>query len=268
MQSPSATPSPRFDPVAWNELYNEVRPLEAGYVFRQGLQLVRTLCTATSKPGERWADIGCGTGVLVTGLLGGGVGIVGVDDDPRMIAFARDRFRQGGRPGPPPFLSGRASCLPFRDDSLDGVVAVSLTGCLANLDEFLMEAYRVLRPEGRAILTFTNRNSALLWAHDVVRMALTQRRPDRLRRYRPGEVIEDCLRIGYRPCAIRYYNCCITIGGRALPSAQVARLCDQVSHILSIGKGLARNFVVVAQKLPRDRLSNVGQPKVINDDQA
>jgi SAM-dependent methyltransferase len=244
MNPPCPTLLRRFDPADWQAHFEGAA---SGYVFRQSLKMAGDLCLSTD-PAAQWADIGCGTGVLVSALSRKGVKIIGVDEDPRMVQFAGGRFPRDRFLGPISLLIGRATSLPLRDNSLGGVVAVSLTGCLWSLEGFLTETYRVLCPGGWAIVTFTNRNSLLLRIQDAVQLSLMTHRPATLRRYRPDEVAVTYRGIGYQACKMTYYNCCLTARGRALPNERTAQIVDRVSRVPVLGRNFARNFVVVAHK--------------------
>src|SRR3712207_7745822 len=49
-------------------------------------------CLEHAMPGERWADLGCGTGDVAARLARAGLDVTGVDRDKAMVAFARGRF--------------------------------------------------------------------------------------------------------------------------------------------------------------------------------
>ena len=117
-------------------MYEE--PRGPGLVFRRGADLAFEAVLAR---GGRWADVGCGTGHLAARLATAGIQIVGVDADPAMVAAARGRF---------PELTlavATAESLPFGDGELDGVVATSLAGCLADPAPFLRRLAARCGPE-------------------------------------------------------------------------------------------------------------------------
>ena len=50
------------------------------------------------------------------------------------------------------FIYGNAENLPFDDMSFDAIVNIESSGSYSNMDKFLSEAYRVLRPGGYLLL--------------------------------------------------------------------------------------------------------------------
>ena len=92
-----------------------------------------------------------------TALLANGENrIVGADADPHMLYAAHKRDDELE------LVAAHAESLPFASETLHGVVAISLTGCLAAPELCFSEICRVLRPNGTAVITFTNRASWLL----------------------------------------------------------------------------------------------------------
>ena len=144
-----------LDPNEWAAVYETPRPNGHQLVFRAGAEIGRRACLAFASPGERWLDVGCGTGHLAAALAAAGLQVTGVDADSRMIAAAKTRFPELS------FETADASFLPFPDGSVDGIVATSVLGCLEDPAGFVAEAARVLRPAGTVVLTFTNRSSPL-----------------------------------------------------------------------------------------------------------
>ena len=98
-------------------------------------------------PGARVADVGCGTGRAAAELHVRGARVTGVDVDPAILGLARERW---------PFLDLReadACALPFADGELDAYRADKVLHALADPAAAVREAYRVLAPGGRVVLT-------------------------------------------------------------------------------------------------------------------
>lgn len=120
------------------------------------LRLVAAL--AVPKPGERALDVGCGTGIYTAWLAEQGLEVAGLDNDPVMLAAAREK-------APAARLQlGDATALPFADDEFDLTLAVTLF-CFLDAEQrraAARELLRVVRPGGRAVIGELARYS--LWA--------------------------------------------------------------------------------------------------------
>jgi ubiquinone/menaquinone biosynthesis C-methylase UbiE len=92
-------------------------------------------------------DLGCGDGALATRLQRQGWRCVAADLSPAMCAIA------GGRIGPGRTVTADASALPFGDGTVDAVTGAFLLPHLGSLGEALAELRRVLRRDGRLVLT-------------------------------------------------------------------------------------------------------------------
>src|SRR5262245_32030834 len=147
--------SAMFDPHEWSQVY-ESTPSADAYVLRRTSDLAVEMVRKLRRPGERWLDLGCGPGHATALLANGHNRIVGADADPYMLYAAHERDNELE------LVAAHAESLPFASEALHGVVAISLTGCLAAPEECFSEIYRVLRPNGTAVITFTNRASWLL----------------------------------------------------------------------------------------------------------
>ncbi|MEV6284498.1 methyltransferase domain-containing protein [Kribbella sp. NPDC051770] len=97
-------------------------------------------------PGETVVDVGCGCGHAAGELIADGVKVIGIDSDPACVAVAQARI-----PGAM-FHVARSDELPLADGSVDGYRAARLFHLLEEPMPTLAEAYRVLRPGGRAVL--------------------------------------------------------------------------------------------------------------------
>jgi SAM-dependent methyltransferase len=87
---------------------------------------------ASVTAGTRLVDVGCGAGQSVAAARDRGADAVGLDRDP------------GGNGG----VRGEMTQLPFRDGSVDVVLAECVMCLAANREQALAEAYRVLKPGG------------------------------------------------------------------------------------------------------------------------
>ncbi len=112
-------------------------------------------------PGRRALELGCGTGLFLSGVASSGATLVGVDLSPDLLRRAAARLS-----GLPNVRLARVDAhrLPFPDESFDAVYGSSI---LHHLDQAaaLREAKRVLRPGGAIVFTEPN-----LWNPQVAYM--------------------------------------------------------------------------------------------------
>ncbi len=96
-----------------------------------------------AKPNSTVLDVGCGTGDLIRELQKRNIKAIGIDLSFNMIKQNRALGN---------IVQGIAEQLPFRDDSLDGLVSGFSLRNFVNLKDFFKECYRVVKPGGRIAL--------------------------------------------------------------------------------------------------------------------
>jgi len=106
--------------------------------FREALAL---------RPSDDVLDVGCGDGAFLGRLRAGGHRgeLVGIDVDGARIDEARRDYPAAR------FGVADASSLPFADASFDLVTARYMLGHVADPERVVLEACRVLRPDGRFV---------------------------------------------------------------------------------------------------------------------
>jgi ubiquinone/menaquinone biosynthesis C-methylase UbiE len=124
-----------------------------------------TLRHAALKPGERFLDVGCGTGVLTrlaAEMVGASGQALGIDPAPRMIAVARKNAAGNSQAE---FRIAAIERLPFESGSFDVAVASLMLHHLPPDLKLggLREVYRVLKPGGRLIVVDLDRPANSLW---------------------------------------------------------------------------------------------------------
>jgi 2-polyprenyl-6-hydroxyphenyl methylase/3-demethylubiquinone-9 3-methyltransferase len=103
------------------------------------------------KPGERWLDIGCGTGELAMMASASGADVTGSDLSPTLVETATRQAAERG--AEVTFLVADAEALPFEDASFD-IVSSSIGAIFApDHAQVAVELARVCTPGGRLGLT-------------------------------------------------------------------------------------------------------------------
>ena len=97
-------------------------------------------------PGERWLDVGCGTGALTETVLelGSPAAVVGLDPTPDFVTHARAHVTDP-RAG---FLRADARALPVRDAAFGAAVSGLVLNFVAERTTMLAELRRVVRAGG------------------------------------------------------------------------------------------------------------------------
>lgn len=125
-------------------------------------RIIEALEQARRHARGRLLDVGCGTQPFAPVLAGSVEESVGVD-----LPGSRDLGDHR------PAAYARAEALPFRDESFDTLLALSLITYLPDPRKFLEEGERVLRPGGFAILELTQMAPLHLWLPDYFRFTKT-----------------------------------------------------------------------------------------------
>lgn len=134
----------------------------------------RRLAELTAAPDARVLDLGCGDGATLrelTGRVGAGGWLLGIDRNPRALAAAAAAMP----PGPPRWLLIRgdlAKPLPIATGLVDRVLCHNSLEALADPAGLLVEAHRVLRPGGQAVMGHSDFDTLVFAGADL---ALTRR---------------------------------------------------------------------------------------------
>ncbi|MCB0707353.1 MAG: class I SAM-dependent methyltransferase [Saprospiraceae bacterium] len=100
----------------------------------------------STKVGEKYLDIGCGTGNYTIALNALGADLIGVDPSPRMLDIARSKNEAI------PWILGSAESIPLEDNAVDGALATLTIHHWTDLHRGFQELYRVIKPGGRIVL--------------------------------------------------------------------------------------------------------------------
>jgi SAM-dependent methyltransferase len=144
---------------------------------------------------ETAADLGCGTGELMSFLTGYAGRVIGVDSSPGMLDETRKRFLQGG--GRAELRLGELEHLPMKDGEVDLAVISMALHHLSHPLEAIDEAYRILSRKGTLIIAEFDR-------HDNEN--LRQQYGDRWLGFSNEEVRSWVLDSGFSQCRVKPYR--------------------------------------------------------------
>ena len=130
----------------------------AAYRFAKLAYLPR-LVDFRAYAGKHVLEVGCGVGLDLARFAEHGAVVTGIDLAPTAIRLARKHFAQRGLQGELRTMNGEA--LQFSDNHFDVVYAHGVLQYTPDAARMIRELYRVLKPEGEAILMVYNRYSWL-----------------------------------------------------------------------------------------------------------
>lgn len=109
---------------------------------------------------ESAADLGCGSGELLALMAAKASTVIGVDNAPKMLELAEERFQGDARMS---LRIGELSHLPLRDGEADCAVVSLVLHHLARPIEALTEAQRILDSGGRLLVAeFDKHNNEVM----------------------------------------------------------------------------------------------------------
>ena len=242
-----------FEPEAWHRIYHQPESSPSQQLFRRVSEEVFLAAQPYIKAKQLWLDLGCGTGELSRQIANSGAQVIGIDLDTAMLRWSDQYVHAESSVS---LVAASTTRIPCSAYSVDGVVAASLTGCLEDLAPFLCEISRVLVPDGYAIVSFTNKQSALLaltsqWRRLNALKDINHPCHGHFLRYRMNEVVHTASNYGLKTLSNLYFNNFAYFTNWSLPSVQLARSFESYFP-KRVQKRVCRNFVMVLRNTQRN----------------
>ncbi|MFC4408957.1 class I SAM-dependent methyltransferase [Chungangia koreensis] len=115
--------------------------------------------------GDRILELGCGAGYAIKLILERGLAeeVVGLDISPTVIRSARIRNKRAINENRAKLIQANFNKLPFHNENFNRVFSIQTIYFWTDIALTLSEIFRVLKPEGVVILTFSDGKEDETW---------------------------------------------------------------------------------------------------------
>jgi ubiquinone/menaquinone biosynthesis C-methylase UbiE len=227
------------------------------------LHKVKLLLFKLNVHGEVMIDIGCGDGTITKQLAKsiGAKEVWGVDISERSLAMARSKGIKTLK------LDVNHEMLPFPDNTVDVVTGIEIIEHLINPDNFLKEAYRVLKDNGYLILSTPNLGS---WLNRLLLLGYTPAFYEVSLRFKLGKpfrsvrkvvkeegVVAGHLRLYTLKALIQHLSIygfsIIKIAGASVYGGRIVGYVDKLFERIP---SLASDIIIIAKKTTKQLFTN------------
>lgn len=160
------------------------------YRYKEYAPWMHKLMEFDKHKGELLLEIGGGMGTDLAQYAKNGARIVDFDLAEGHLRLAKTNFQKRGLDGI--FLQGDAERLPFNDNSFDMVYSNGVLHHIPNMHRVVQEIFRVLKPNGRAIVMVYAENSKHYWENIIYGEGVKK---GLIHKYSVGEIMSRAVEI-------------------------------------------------------------------------
>jgi len=140
------------DAQKWSAIYSpELTNVDAAN-FRKRRDFTYDYLRQHLTGSERILDLGCGAAPLLQRLAEHDYELIGIDYSQDMLDLARTNLGTKAVP----LMRGECEYIPLSDASVDAIACLGVISYAESIESALREIQRVLKPGGRAIVTYRN----------------------------------------------------------------------------------------------------------------
>ena len=152
LSSSPPSPKPEFDlDYSIHDFKAEPYP-DSQYLYRR---IEESMIDEGTIAGGRTLDVACGVGKIAIEIGKRGTTGFGLEPSNEMLGLSRYLFPKADAT----FVRGVAEALPFADSSFDRVICQGALDHFVSPHDFMREAARIVRPDGRVVIALANYES-------------------------------------------------------------------------------------------------------------